>query len=311
LVDDLPRVPGLPLRLSRSVRSEIQKASRQPALIVYLLLVAAVAGLAGPISYGNAKEKEAEAHAKPRVTHTFGEPAPAEPSDPTSTEARGANGFLVLAVSLRYGLMLSAVLILLHSAALLAGEMSGGTLRHVLVRPVTRTDVLVGKALVVFLLAMLLVFVTTAVSGGLGLVFGGYGDLLDVQYGTVDRSAPALWANTIRAIAVAPAALFAVGAFGLFFSALFENPAAAVTAAVLAGVALVAANFWLTPEVAGYAFLTWVDRPAGVLVSLARGRSELDLGAGATRPALLIPVASGFLFLLAARIIFCRRDIHA
>ena len=303
--------PGFPLRISRVVRSEIQKARRQPALLVYLILVAAVAGLAGPLSYAKTRAEEAEIHARPRVTHTFGEAPPPLPAGDGPSEPRGANGFLVLAVSFRWGLILAAVLLLLHSAALLAGEMSGGTLRHVLVRPVTRTDVLLGKAVLILILAGAFVLLSALVSGGLGLLLGGYGDLLDVQYGTVDRPAAELLGNVLRAVLVAPAALFAVGAFGLFFSSLFESPSAAVTAAVLAGVALVAANFWLSPETTGYSFLTWVDRPAGTLVSLARGRSELGLGAGAMGPALLVPVASGFLFLAAARIIFRRRDIHA
>ncbi len=302
--------PGFALRLLRAFRAEEMKARRQPVLLLYLALAVAATAVAGPLEHAAAKRSEAEVAAEPRATHTFGEPA-AAPTPPRPAAGTGANGWLTFAAGIRAGVLLSAVLLLLFAAGLLAGEGTAGTCRLVLIRPVSRTDVVLAKALLLLLAVLLFTAAVTATGFAAGLATGGYGDYVDPRFGQVDYTAADLLAVAIPAVGLAPLALFAVAAFGLFVSSLFMSSATAVTAAVLGGLAAAGLNLALPPDLSALNFLSHVDRGLAVLVSYAEGLSEYRVDARFLRPGILVPAASALAFLLAARIMFVRRDIHA
>ena len=112
-------------------------------------------------------------------------------------------------------------------------------------------------------------------------------------------------------LTLAPLSLLAVASFGLLVSSLFDSSATAVTVAVLGGLAALAANLVLSPEASGLNFLTYVDRYASVFMAFSRGLSEHQLGGRFAAPGVVVPLVTSLVFLLGARIMFCRRDIHA
>ncbi len=305
-------VPGRLRRVGRALRAEIRKSRRQPALLVYLLLVLLVTLAWGPLRYRSAREREREILHPAAPTQAIEGEEPAEPSPPPpETEGRGVNGFLVLAASTRAGVILTAILLLLYAATLLAGEGTAGTVRLLLVRPVTRTDLLLAKAVLLLLLILLFLAVVAAASGLLGLLLGGYGDIVDVRFGEIDFTASELRRAALVGLGLAPLALFATAAFGLFCSALFESAATAVTVATLGGLAALAVTLGLSAESALLVFVTHVDRYLAVFQSFATGLSDHALNARFVTPGLVVPAVSALVFLGAARIIFCRKEIHA
>jgi ABC-2 type transport system permease protein len=306
------------VRVARAVRAEAMKAFRQPTLAIYLLLAVVVTAVAGPVSWSIKKGQEEEfapaAESASEVTHTFDEEVqepPAESGESFDLSTRGANGYLVLAAGFRAGMIVAAILFLLYSATMLAGEGTAGTWRMLLVRPVTRTDVLLAKTTVLFLVIVAFVIVLAATGWVAGLVVGGYGDYVDVRFGQVDYTSAELATVAVKCIALAPLALLAVAAFGLFCSSLFDNSSTAITAAILAGLAAAAMNLGLSEDNQMLNFVTYIDHYAGIFEAFSRGLSEFRFDLRLLRPGLLIPPVSALVFLLGARTIFARRDIHA
>jgi ABC-type transport system involved in multi-copper enzyme maturation permease subunit len=301
--------PGRAVRLLRTLGAETAKARRQPALFLFLLITIVVAAVFGPLQHRSAKAAERELAGPARSTHAFGAPAPPPPAPEAA--GRGANGFLTLAASCRAGAIVSALLLLLYAAGILAGEGTGGTLRLLLTRPVSRGDLLAAKA--TLLLCTTLVFtVAVALTGGIaGLLTGGYGDFVDPRYGQVDYTAGELWSVAAKSLALVPLALFATACFGLLVSALFDSTGTAVTVSVLGGFGALAGAMILPAHLAPLDFLAHVDRGLAVLHSCARGLSEYRFDGRFLLPGIVVPAVSALVFLLAARILFAVRNIHS
>lgn len=119
-----------------------------------------------------------------------------------------------------------------------AGEASAGTLRYLLVVPVSRTRLLLVKALGAFVFAAAAVLVVALVGLVTGAVLFGVGDLTLLSGTTVPPGD-----GLLRVLAVAAyvgASMTGLVAVGLFFSTLTEVPvgamAATVAVAVVSGV---------------------------------------------------------------------------
>jgi len=308
------RGPGPVTRIGRALRVELRKTFRSPAVIAYLALAILVAGFFGMNRYSAAKEEEA-GRVAPVATDSFGdeEEETADDGAAVPVEERGAAGYLVLAAALRAGLFFASVVVLLHAATLIAGERTAGTLRLVLVRPVSRGDLILAKALSLLCLSVLLVALTALAGWLLGFTSGGYRGYVDVRYGMELRGHEAgeLRSAALLTLVLAPLALFAVATFGLLLSSLFESAAAAVIAATLAGIGVAVATF-LLPEGAGqWVFTSHVDRYATAFGDLAKGISGPGFGTRLLLPGLLVPAGTTLVFLIGARIIFARRDVHS
>jgi len=276
-------------------------------MLIYVVLLVLAAALVGPFDYAAERENQSPSAAT-TVTHSFGE----EPAaSPVARSDRGVNGYYVLASSGRAGLILASILLLTFSAVGISGEATGGTLRLLLTRPLSRTDLLIGRAATLLLTSILLVLVVAVTGWIAGLVTGGYGDVLDAEYGTIDYTAGQLVKVSLVVLAVAPLVLFAVACFGLFLSVLCDSSATAVTSAVLLGLVLFSLDLVLIGQASTLNFVSWVDRPVGVLESLALGHSDFGLRLDWVAPAIAVPVGTAILFLIAAGFIFQRRDIHS
>ncbi len=294
------------LRLGRCLRSEVFKTSRQPLLMAYVLLLVVASMAFGLLQY-RAEREQASRRTGPAVTHSFGEETPSAGPDETG----GVNGFFTLSAAGRAGLLLAAILMLAFSATQISGEATGGTLRLLLTRPISRFDILAGRAATLLLVCLALVMVVAATAGFTGLIAGGYGNVLDVEYGTVDYTFGELGKVALAALIAAPFALFAVACFGLLLSVIFESSATAVTVAVLLSLVGVSLQLVLTGTAASLNFLAWVDRPAEVLSSLSLGNSDVGLRLDWLFPAIAVPAASAALFLTLAGFLFARRDVHS
>lgn len=149
--------------------------------------------------------------------------------------ATAVSGFGATASALQVGLPLLAMALAGLASQMLAGELARGTLRNVLLRPQTRTDVVVGKALaaVAFSLASfaLLVAVSIAVAGWQF----GFRDVVEIlpngeEFALV--AASELRPELARALAALPLALLGCAAIGFAAGAVLRGAAGALGLAI-------------------------------------------------------------------------------
>jgi ABC-2 type transport system permease protein len=238
-------------------------------------------------------------------------------------DPRIRNGFEYLGTACLWALRLVSVFAVVIASLSLSGEASQGTYRMILVRPVTRTDVFVSKALVVAVVVLALFIATALLSYFmLHLVHGFWREgsymspLNEGRYTLMgeevlsdpNRTKDVLVSDFRLAMALSILPLLASGFFGLLISSLFDNTGAAVGLAMFLAIALY-----------GYA---QVDRKAGKYVfshsleygmSLAKhraeGYSDRKWEEGEIQRTWVVPLLSGVVFLGAAYAIFVKRDI--
>jgi ABC-2 type transport system permease protein len=130
---------------------------------------------------------------------------------------------VVLTFASRFGAQLVTALV---AGDVVATEHSGGTLKLVLTRSLTRGQVLAGKTLATFtyVLVLLAALLTTGLISGLAA--WGFKPVVDLSF--VRLSAGHALGLTFAALAVFAAPLVAIAAFGIFLSTVTRNSAAAI-----------------------------------------------------------------------------------
>ena len=146
----------------RTLRYELSRLCARPAVPILLALPAVAAAAGVLLERGRAAAEAARVAA--------GELA----------SATAVTGFGTTARALGAGLPLLAIALAGVASQMVAGELARGTLRNVLLRPQTRFDVLLGKALAgcVALVASYALLLLAAV--GLSGAFFGFGDLVEI-----------------------------------------------------------------------------------------------------------------------------------
>jgi hypothetical protein len=238
-------------------------------------------------------------------------------------DPRIRNGFEYLGTSCLWALRLVSVFAVVIASLSLSGEASQGTYRMILVRPVTRTDVFIAKALVVAIVVLVLFLATALLSYGLLHVVhgfwrgGSYVSPLNEGRFTLmgeevisDPNRPkAVLAGDFRlAMALSILPLLASGFFGLLISSLFDNTGAAVGLAMFLAIALY--GFASVDRKAGrYVFSHSLEYGLSVAKHRAEGFSDRKWEEDEIERAWLVPLVSGVAFLGAAYGVFLKRDI--
>lgn len=164
--------------------------------------------------------------------------------------ATGATAFEAVAVGLRVGLPALAVVLCGVAALSVSGELAGGTLRNVVLRPVGRARVVLGKALALAAATALgaaLLVGTTCLAAAQWFDFADLNELLITGDLFPLQPADAVWPDLHRALWTPLAGLGAYAAIGLLVGTVCRSGAAAVGTAVAACGALALAPAFL-PE---------------------------------------------------------------
>ncbi len=208
----------------RALSAELSKASRQRLLLAALAVLAALVAL---FAWGMWR-------------HPLPLRAPGTGSGEFVMGGRINTApmlaYLLLRVPVATTLMLPMMLAV-FAGGLLAGERHTGTLRVLLVRPVSRTAVFGAKLLTAWLLALGLTAFVGLFSLGLGYVLFGPGDLVPLPESgrlVIFPHGEALGRLALGYL-LAAGALTATASVGMFFSSLCDNPltAAGLTVAFL------------------------------------------------------------------------------
>ncbi len=123
------------------------------------------------------------------------------------------------------------LLILAFSSSLVASEVSAGTLRLPLTRPIQRHELLAGKIFLAMTYAVLLTLLVGALSWGVAV---GVHGVSAVEYGgeVWYTGTEMFWTYCVCAV-LGLAPLFAACAFGVMWSALMPNAGSAIAAAIV------------------------------------------------------------------------------
>lgn len=245
-------------RWFRCLRAEVTKLWRQRLPWVGLILVVTVTAFAAWM--------DAE-----MVTDTHG------------AAALPRNAFRFFAIGLRYGFAMSVFFLVLTAGLVVAGESGQGTLKMVLVRPVSRSEVLLAKAgsVCLYALALLLVVGLTAAFVGSVVPASDFGSVIDPQYADpanpyVYVEAGEMWGHLLAAVGLLVLPLLAAGMLGLTVSVLFENPGVASGTAVIAFLGLeITAGFFDGRAAARYFFNHYMPTFSdNSYVAILRGNAE-------------------------------------
>jgi ABC-2 type transport system permease protein len=190
-------------------------------------------------------------------------PAPGE--EPAFLSAVLANGALFPAAALAIVLPLFLpVAVAVVGGDAIAGEASSGMLRYLLIRPVSRTRLLVAKltALTIFVLAAVTAVAVTSYAVGVALFESEPGAVTSVS--GVTLSASELFVRIAAAVAYVALSMLGVGAIALFLSTVTDSALGAALgalAALVASTVLVAleAASAIAPYLVTRYWLAWVD----------------------------------------------------
>jgi ABC-2 type transport system permease protein len=123
------------------------------------------------------------------------------------------------------------MIVAMIAGTMIAGEASAGTLRGVLARPVSRSQVLTAKFLASAIYALSVTLFTGVTAALIGLIIFGHGDLMWIEWGPfVTMSEGEAWVRLAESYALAGGALLAVSAIAFLVSTLTNAPWIALAA---------------------------------------------------------------------------------
>lgn len=231
--------------------------------------------------------------------------------------ATNVTAFEGVAVALAASLPILALIVAGLASQSIAGELARGTLRNLLLRPVERTQVALGKALALAGLVGGAYVVLAGVlvgAAGIALDFGDVSEILPNGQPFVLVSAGELWPELARALALPVLALLSVLGLGLACGALARSSAGALALALGALVGLDLARLFARGSALEAAFPS-AHLPSPLAdTSIVEYFLELARGVSSARwsfasESVWVPLAWCALSVLVARAILRRRTV--
>jgi hypothetical protein len=257
-------------RIARLVRAELLKLAEHPFFAASLAIVA-LGTAAGGLFLG----------------------------DTPATAWRAPHAITIFAAGAKVGLKLAMFVVTIFGSMLFAGEFDRGTIKILLTRPITRTDLFVAKGAVAFLLAVLLALLVITIAFAVGCARGELGPVWDDSSYNSNTSYERLMEHTRKAVSMSLAAVVAAA----FFGVLVSNCSTASGFAVAVALTL----FLVTDEVLlrafrddsmrRYFFSVYPGYALDVLRDFARGSSTKWNDAYEQRAAYVsVPLGSSLIF---------------
>jgi ABC-2 type transport system permease protein len=214
----------------------------------------------------------------------------------------------------QFGLKLATYVLVVFSSMIVAGEFDRGTVKNLLTRPVTRTDVFAAKALTVLVLGLGLFAYVLYLSLAWGLWRGNLGPVWDDATYVVMLSGPRIAADARQAVLMCLPAFLAAGFLGLLVSAWTESSGYAVAVALVLFIAGDVVTELLRGASQRALFFHYGSYSLARLKELAEGKSAAfarDVTAGGFPLWASVPSAYVAVFLPAAYARFRSRNITA
>jgi hypothetical protein len=195
--------------------------------------------------------------------------------EPKTTIWSGPHSVLLFALGAKAGLKIASFLLVIFGSLSFAGEFDKGTVRLLLTRPVTRTDVFLAKCLTGFTLAVFFFTVVMALSYGFGCLRGELGPVWDGEQGLILSSSEDIASHAAKAVKMSIAGVLAAVFLGIAVSTFVESSgfAVAIALTIFIGADL---GLGLVREEQTRFFFSWYPSYAfDTLRSFAEGSSTL------------------------------------
>lgn len=228
------------------------------------------------------------------------------------------NGYWICFAILNLLLIHVPILVALVAGDIIAGEANAGTLRLLLTKPVSRTQIVLTKFLACVIYTVMLLIWMAFLSLFLSVVLFGTNDLIiakEYELLQIEQS-DVLW-RYMAAFGFAAVALLVVAALSFLLSTLSENPIGPIVATVCIIIVFTIMSEMRIPvyenTVKPYLFTTHMLGWKGCFYIAANDEGETIRASlqnsGAVWRSLGILVAYIFIFVTAAIVIFRRKDI--
>jgi ABC-type transport system involved in multi-copper enzyme maturation permease subunit len=182
------------------------------------------------------------------------------------------NGFFVYAETLRNGLIAGAMLLVTLAGLFMAEEIELGTAKIVFSKPLRRSEVVLGKAIVLVALACGLLAAVAAASAAAGAAFG-YGDIVDPQFPDyVFKTRAEMIGHAAKATALLLPPLVATLLVGFAVSALASQSGIAV-GLTFAALVFSLVGGWLVRQLEPFLVTSYFGFPIEQLEMLATGKA--------------------------------------
>lgn len=279
------RSPAAAARVGRLVRAEILKLTHHPFFAVSLPLIV-LATVLGALLFGEEQEGV----------------------------WRAPSAIAVFAGGAKVGLQLATFVVLIFGAMLFAGEFDRGTVKILLTRPITRTDLYAAKSAVAVLLSLFLIALVLYVALAVGCAKGELGPVWDNETYNSNTSYGALLGHVRRALVMSIVPILAAALLGAFLSNLVESSgfAIAMTLTLFLVTDEILLRAFRAAEVRKWFFNHYPSYALDVLRRFAGGyAAKWDDLYVAGAPSIAVPLASLLVFAAGGYLVFRRRNITA
>jgi len=223
----------------------------------------------------------------------------------------GINGHTALVLGIIGVTSLIALLSLIFSAMLVAGETSGGTFRMILPRPITRAEFLSAKILmgVTFSVLLIVFYIFVSLVSSIGIY--SFGPIIEDQ--EVVMTTGVIAGQLALALLFTLLPLMAAVSYGIFMSVLSRSLATAIGASI--GILLAldiikhifrVGDFMIKP----YIFTTYFDEFLKIAQDYAQGLEVVWFDPDPEAIAIIVPIMTVAILTSLSFIIFLRRDLN-
>lgn len=242
------------VRVARLIRAEFIKIGGQRIfvfLIPALIVVTLGAAVGKPLAFG---QKE--------------------------TEWARYNTFQLFSYGVSTGLAWASILILSYASLLFAGEFDRGTIKNLLTRPVSRTEVFASKVIVAFLLTLGLYGIVLLTAFLYGSLRGDLGPVWSPEQYEIKRTYAQMLGYTWNSVFAAVLPLLAVASLGILISTLADTSWYAVLIALILYFVLYFAAGFFPEKWQIQTFTYYLGEPFELLKRYAEGEGTLGYEPG-------------------------------
>jgi len=172
------------------------------------------------------------------------------------------NGFLVTYITMNFLWVHIPFLIMLVAGDVVAGEGASGTFRIILIRKISRFQILIAKLVATYLYTIIFIIFFVLMSLGLGSLWLGVGDLIVLDEGILILSQEMAWGRFALAFLFATYVMIVVATLCFMFSSMVNNgigPIIGAMSIIIIGLAIANIPIDIFEKISPYIFTSYFN----------------------------------------------------
>lgn len=190
------------------------------------------------------------------------------------------NSYQLFTYGAKFGILIASYVLIIFSSMLFAGEFDRGTIKNLLTRPVTRTDVFLSKTITCLLLCAALYFVVLYVSYLYGALRGDLGPVWSGDSYEIKRTATQMQTYVRNTVIASFLPLVGACFLGILVSNLTESSGYAVAIALILYIVLNVVTGFLPEKYQVQVFNYYLSEPYELMKRYAEGEGTLGYEPG-------------------------------